>query len=219
MRARLSYANVTATLALFLALGGVSWAAIDLPARSVGTRELKNNAVKSNKIADGAVRRADLADDALPARGPTGATGPTGPRGATGQPGATGPQGPAACDQARLLLCENADLPAGEVLEVSFDGTPAFTTRSARMDCTVASNPDCSLTFVGDAPPPDIVQNWYQIAASGSPLAFRDAGLTVFRNGALAYRYLAVNAHPTALFVQAGRYQLNLTADVLSRVP
>ena len=73
MRARLTYANVTATLALFLALGGVSWAAIDLPARSVGTRELKNNAVKSNKIADGAVRRADLAADALPATGPAGA--------------------------------------------------------------------------------------------------------------------------------------------------
>jgi len=83
------------------------------------------------------------------------------------------------------------------------------------MDCAVASNPDCTLSFVGDAPVPDIVQAWYQIAANGSPAARRDATLTVFRNGAAAYQYVAVNALPTALFVQAGRYQLNLTADAL----
>jgi hypothetical protein len=190
-----------------------------LPARSVGTRELKNNAVKSNKIANGAVRRADLAADALPATGPAGVRGPAGPRGAMGATGAMGPQGPAACDQARLLLCENADLPAGDVLEVSLDGTPVFTTRSARMDCAVASNPDCTLSFVGDAPVPDVVQGWYAVAAAGSPTARRDATLAVLHNGAPAYTYAAVNALPTALFVQAGRYQFNLQADQLVRVP
>ncbi len=35
--ARLSYANVVATLALFLALGGVSYATVKLPRNSVGT--------------------------------------------------------------------------------------------------------------------------------------------------------------------------------------
>jgi hypothetical protein len=34
-----------------------------------------------------------------------------------------------------------------------------------------------------------------------------------------AYTYLADNALPTALFVHAGRYQLNLQADSLLRVP
>jgi hypothetical protein len=61
---------------------------------------------------------------------------------------------------------------------------------------------------------PNVVQNWYQ-AANGSPTARGDTTLTVFRNGAEAYQYLAVNALPTALFVQAGRYPLNLTADTL----
>ena len=37
---RLSYANVVGTLALFIALGGASYAATSLPAGSVGTRQL-----------------------------------------------------------------------------------------------------------------------------------------------------------------------------------
>jgi hypothetical protein len=216
MRARLTYANVISTLALFLALGGVSWAAIELPARSVGTRELKNNAVKSSKIANGAVQRADIADDVLPARGPAGERGPAGPRGATGAQGPAGAQGPPACDQTRLLLCSNADLPAGDVLELETAGV-TLTTRTARMDC-VGTSP-CTLSFVGTARVPDAVHAWYQLARVGSPLAFRDTTLTVRRNGAVAYRYLAVNAIPTAILVQAGRYQLNLDADELLLEP
>lgn len=41
----LTYANVVATLALFIALGGASYAAIALPAHSVGPVQLKANAV------------------------------------------------------------------------------------------------------------------------------------------------------------------------------
>ncbi|HEY7255887.1 MAG TPA: hypothetical protein VH476_04310 [Solirubrobacterales bacterium] len=48
--ARLSYANVVATLALVLALGGVSWAATKLPKNSVGTKQIKNNAVTGAKV-------------------------------------------------------------------------------------------------------------------------------------------------------------------------
>jgi hypothetical protein len=54
-RGRLSYANVTASLALFVALGGTSYAAIKLPAKSVGTIQLKSRAVTNAKIAVGAV--------------------------------------------------------------------------------------------------------------------------------------------------------------------
>jgi hypothetical protein len=41
----LTYANVTVTIALFVALGGTSYAAFSLPAGSVGTKQLKNGAV------------------------------------------------------------------------------------------------------------------------------------------------------------------------------
>jgi hypothetical protein len=50
VRERLSYANVIATLALFLALGGVSYAATQLPKNSVGAKQLKKNAVTSSKV-------------------------------------------------------------------------------------------------------------------------------------------------------------------------
>lgn len=42
---KLTYANVVATLALFVGLGGASYAAITLPAGSVGARQLRAGAV------------------------------------------------------------------------------------------------------------------------------------------------------------------------------
>jgi hypothetical protein len=42
--------NVIAYLALFVALGGTSYAAINLPANSVGTRQLKNGSVTPRKL-------------------------------------------------------------------------------------------------------------------------------------------------------------------------
>jgi hypothetical protein len=50
IRTRLSYANVVATLALVLALGGVSYAATKLPKNSVGTKQIKNSAVTGAKV-------------------------------------------------------------------------------------------------------------------------------------------------------------------------
>ncbi len=47
---RLTYANIVATLALFIALGGVSYAAISLPAASVGPRQLRTGAVTLGKL-------------------------------------------------------------------------------------------------------------------------------------------------------------------------
>ncbi len=54
---RLSYANVLATLALFLALGGTSYAVTALPSNSVGTKQLKKNAVTGVKVKDGSLAR------------------------------------------------------------------------------------------------------------------------------------------------------------------
>lgn len=96
LRARLTYANVIATLALFIALGGTSYAVATLPRNSVGERQLKKGAVTSAKLRDGAVTRADLARDALitASRGPRGAEGPVGAPGARGTQGVQGPIGP-----------------------------------------------------------------------------------------------------------------------------
>lgn len=55
LRRRPSAALVVSFVALFVALGGVGWAAVNLPANSVGTRQLKNGAVTIRKIQNGAV--------------------------------------------------------------------------------------------------------------------------------------------------------------------
>jgi len=95
---KLSYANVTATLAVFLSLGGVSYAAVELPRNSVGTPQLRDGAVDSAKIKDGALQYEDFGFGQVPAglegpRGPKGARGATGPKGAKGAAGATGAKG------------------------------------------------------------------------------------------------------------------------------
>ncbi len=57
---RPSPALVISVIALFVALGGTSYAAISLPKNSVGTKQLKNNAVSTKKIKNGAVTAAKI---------------------------------------------------------------------------------------------------------------------------------------------------------------
>lgn len=77
-----------ALLALFVALGGTSYAAVKLPAGSVGSKQLARNSVTSAKVRNGTLLRRDFKQGQLVA-------GANGAPGAKGEPGATGPQGPA----------------------------------------------------------------------------------------------------------------------------
>jgi len=79
-----------ALLALFVALGGTSYAAAKLPANSVGTKQLKKNAVTAAKVKNGSLMSTDFAAGQLPAGPP----GPAGASGARGERGPEGPQGP-----------------------------------------------------------------------------------------------------------------------------
>jgi hypothetical protein len=47
-----SPATAIAPVALFVALGGTSYAALKLPARSVGSKQLKSSAVTRSKLAN-----------------------------------------------------------------------------------------------------------------------------------------------------------------------
>lgn len=91
IRKYLSYANVMATIAVFVALGGSSYAALRVTGKNVADgsltgRDIKNHSITSRDLARKLVRHA-----------PAGATGPAGPKGdtgATGSPGLTGATGP-----------------------------------------------------------------------------------------------------------------------------
>ena len=62
-RSRVSYANVTASLALFVALGGTAAAAMTLPRDSVGSTQIRTNAVRASDIAKDAVQSRGIAKD------------------------------------------------------------------------------------------------------------------------------------------------------------
>jgi len=86
-RSRITYANVVATLALFLALGGTSYAAITITGKNV-----KDNSLTTKDIKNRSLLGKDFKAGQLPA-GPQGATGPQGPQGAKGDAGAVGVSG------------------------------------------------------------------------------------------------------------------------------
>lgn len=109
VRRRVSYANITATAALLIALGGSAYAATALPRNSVGRTQLRKHAVTTDKLAKRAVRTRTIARNAVrldrlsagvrsrlrkkAARGPAGSPGPKGD---------TGPPGPAGAGAGRI---------------------------------------------------------------------------------------------------------------------
>jgi hypothetical protein len=110
LRTKLTYANVVATLALFLAIGGASaFAATQLAKNSVGSKQLKKNAVTAVKIKDGAIAPEKLSSAASSAL--RGATGPQGSQGLQGPPG---PQGPAGEALAYANVEKNGQVTAGK---------------------------------------------------------------------------------------------------------
>ena len=100
---RPSPAMVVACLALLVALGGTSVAAVNQLGRNtvdtpqlvngaVTNPKIRNNAVNSSKVANRSLLRSDFAPGQLPA-GPVGPQGPAGPTGPAGAAGAAGPAG------------------------------------------------------------------------------------------------------------------------------
>jgi hypothetical protein len=82
-----SPAMLVALLALFVALGGSSYAAVKLGKNSVGTRQLKKNSVTSPKVKPRSLLVSDFKKSQRSRlRGPQ---GPQGPAGANGQPGSS----------------------------------------------------------------------------------------------------------------------------------
>src|SRR5690242_9733804 len=89
MRCHLTYANVMATVAVFVALGGGAYAMTALPRDSVGRAQLRDHAVSRSKLARWAVDTRQLRHRAV-----TFSRLSTGVRERLRVAGSQGPQGP-----------------------------------------------------------------------------------------------------------------------------
>lgn len=91
------YANITSSLALFIALGGTGYAALKLPKNSVHARQIATGAVGSSEVKNHSLKPIDFA--ALP----------QGPKGDKGDPGAPGK------DATQVVLATAADSSATDI--------------------------------------------------------------------------------------------------------
>ena len=100
---RLTFANVTSSLALFIALGGASYAAIKVPANSVGTKQVKNRAITQRKLDP------KVLTSLHGARGLPGSPGVQGPQGLQGPKGDAGPAGAGALSDGAVTTSKLAN--------------------------------------------------------------------------------------------------------------
>jgi len=159
IRGRLTYANVVASAALFIALGGVSYAAVALPKDSVGPTQIKRQAVTGSKVKDSSLTGADVRDRSLTAadfsgsvQGPAGPKGDTGPKGSPGLRGDQGPKG----DPGGMLDVAPSGFTMVGVYDVLFTATAPdqFGSDSVTFPVPLSSPPD--VHFVArDATPPE----------------------------------------------------------------
>lgn len=93
LKAQLSYANVMATVAVFIALGGSSYAATQLARNSVGSAQIRTKAVGSSELRSRAVTTSKIRSGAVTLTKINRSTRET-LRGSAGQQGPAGPAGP-----------------------------------------------------------------------------------------------------------------------------
>lgn len=188
-----------ALVALFVALSGSAYAAVTLPAGSVGTRQIRNGAVTLAKIATAA--RGGLKGG----RGPQGAQGVAGPRGlqgaqgAQGNAGSQGVPGPTASASNTVSPSANS-IPGSDAPQISTTISISFASR-------IVVNASLSLTKSGGTG--DVVCQ-PQIAASPSS-TFSGFSVPMYAaDPANTSNYYTVMSVTGAVVEPAGSYQIQV---------
>lgn len=186
---------VVACLALLVALGGTSVAAVgQLGRNTVGTPQLKdaavtnakikNNAVNSSKVAARSLLRSDFAPGQLPA-GPIGPQGPAGPAGAAGPAGPAGVLGAITVRQATVTVQDTAP-PNGSYVTRGADALCASGELAISGGTGWSDNNDDLELLTGRLTPIQNTAN--QVVGFRGVGANDGAGSSTFRVYALCYR-------------------------------
>ncbi len=193
------YANVTATMALVVALGGTAYAANTVRSRDIVNGQVKHvdlakDAVTSAKVKGGTLLRGDFKSGELPA----GARGPAGSKGDSGAPGAKGDKG----DPGTSVFA--ATIPSGQTISGVMGGNAPATAAGANVNMVVS--------FPVPAPAPVLAGN---VNFAPAPVPFDDdptcsgtaAAPTAPRGQVCLYLVTASNAN------DAAGYQIGAAAE------
>lgn len=150
-RASMTYANVMATIAVFVSLGGSAYAAAALStnqvkarhiaANAVSTSEIKKDAVRGSELGPNAVDSSNVIDGSLGAGDFANGTLLRGPQGDRGPQGERGPEGPANPNADTLDGIDSAALLKGKGEALFARGEPGR---------GIANQPLMTLTGFGD---------------------------------------------------------------------
>ena len=178
LRNRLTYANTVATLALFLALGGSSYAAISITGKNVKNgsltgKDIKGSSLGTKQVRNGSLLAGDFKSGQLQ-RGPEGAQGPQGPAGAAGAPGSPGAPGlTGAAGTARAYANVRTTCPSNNCLIENSSGVSQATRPNLGVYCVRA--PGISGDAVAAVATPELVGS---VAPTGNVTVYvaRDGG-------------------------------------------
>jgi hypothetical protein len=203
---RPSPATVISIVALVVALGGTSYAALKLPKNSVGTAQLKANAVTGGKVKDGSLSLKDIGG-ALPG----GAKGEKGDKGDAGSPGTNGTGTP------------GTNGAAGATVKAKMTSAgPADSSTTNPNPIPLTNN-----TFTQGAGNPeqlDIKFDWQPPGAgcgnpNGGAVTIKDNGTTIFSSqsfGGGSSQQIRATQH---VFAPASATPHNFTAEVADNCP
>jgi hypothetical protein len=222
IRSHLTYANVMATIAVFLALGGSAYAVKridgkDIAAHTIPASKLKKETLTREEIGPRAIGRSELSrslraalrDAGEPLDPLPGQDGYDGLPGEPGEPGEPGPPG-TACDPAVMRLCPEDELPAGSTLRLTVDGADVKVDPAYRAGCTTTGTANCTVVVRGALPVPAQVEAWYQTPPP------RDLQLTVEGSGgAILTRLEGAGGRPVSLIRHGDGFDLAITVAQL----
>lgn len=227
IRRRPSPAMLVAMVALFVALGGSSYAALrvgsgQIADNAVRSRDIRNNDVRGSDIRTGTIASGDVRDGALLAKdfksgelpaGRAGSPGAAGPQGPMGPQGPQGPLGPSAGYAAQRTIAVALPESGAQVTLVERDVPAGSYIVTARLQGATLTDPD--------GPPGNSYR--YDCVLMGGDQLIDDyvarVGMTVGLESYLTFNGGFAGSGPIRLACRAGNgHPLNVNSAALSAI-